>query len=441
VRRGTGPGAGRRLIALRNEIRRYAWGSATDIPQMLGIEPTGEPAAEMWIGAHPDSPSRALPAPGDPASPAADATGPAEADAAESGDAPTLPELIAADPRGMLGAEVLARFGPELPYLLKLLAASAPLSLQTHPTIEQAREGYAAEDAEGVPPGAAHRSYLDRNHKPELLCALTPFEALCGFRPVEEAARFLHAAAGSGAGALRGVAARLVAEGGLRDVVTWLLTLPAPEQAALAGAAHTACARLRRAPGQWREDADLIVRLAGLYPADPGVVLAMLLNHVRLAPGEAIYLAAGQIHTYIAGFGVELMASSDNVLRAGFTAKHINIPALLRTVVCEPTAARLIAPTPSAAPGELRYLSPAEDFALSRLDLAAGQSALLEGIGPSLVLCVAGQARLRIGDEALRLTPGRAAFAAAGSDLRIEGPGSAFRATAGEPAERQGGAG
>lgn len=417
--------AERRLIALENTIRSYDWGSARDIPELLGIEPTGEPAAEMWIGAHPGSPSRA-----------ARADGAAPADGAAAGR--TLRELIAADPIAMLGADAAQRFSSELPYLLKLLAASRPLSLQTHPTLEQAQAGYAAEDADGVPLDDPRRSYLDRNHKPEVLCALAPFEALCGFRPIADSALFLQAAAAAGASPLAAVAQRLVAEGGLRDVVTWLLTLPAADQAALAASAGAACDALRQQPVRWLDDADLIARMAALHPGDAGVVLAMLLNHVRLAPGEAIFLAAGQIHSYIRGFGVELMASSDNVLRAGFTSKHINIPELLRTVVFDAREPVLLVPQRDGA-GELCFPSPAPDFALRRLDLAEGAQAVLERIAPSLVLCVAGRAVLRVDGEELALGPGGSAFVAAGSDLRIcgqgasgaGGPATVFRATVG----------
>lgn len=407
--------AERRLIPLRNEIRPYAWGSPTDIPAMLGMEPTGEPAAEMWIGAHPGAPSRA-----------------ADRDAHEdaAAEAPTLREIIAADPLGTLGADVVRRFGPELPYLLKLLAAHKPVSLQTHPTIAQARAGYAAEDADGVPLDAAHRSYLDENHKPELLCALTPVEALCGFRPVQDSALFLRAAARAGAPALASMAERLIADGGLRDVVTWLLTLPPPEQAELAAAAGAACAQLCQQPGRWLDDADLIARIAALHPRDGGVVLAMLLNHVRLGPGEAIYLAAGQIHSYIEGFGVELMASSDNVLRAGLTGKHINIPELLRTVAFDAGPAQVLAPA-EAPDGELRYITAAPDFALHRLEVQPSRPIRLERIQPSLLLCVAGEAQLSAGDQRIALRPGAAAFAAAGSDLLVDGAGTLFRATIG----------
>jgi mannose-6-phosphate isomerase len=418
----TGPasdaGSGRRLLRLVNEIRPYDWGSATTIPQLLGIEPTGQPAAEMWIGAHPGSPSRI-----------------AEPDPAQGAAGETLLGLIAADPDAMLGKRVVERFGPALPYLLKLLAAEQPLSLQTHPTIHQAREGYQAEDDDQVPLSASHRSYQDRNHKPELLCALTPFQALCGFRPVQDGAAFLRAAAAADPAAARlaDLGDRLVAEGGLRDVVTGLLTLRAADQAELAAAAAAACAALAEAPGRWQPDAAAIVRIARLHPADVGVLLAMLLNYVQLAPGAAIYLAAGQIHAYLEGFGVELMASSDNVLRAGLTSKHVNVPELLRTVDFSAAPPHTLTAEPQES-GEARFPTPAADFALARIELDGADSAILGAVLPSIVVCVEGSPTLASGTERLALAPGASAFVRAGSELTVTGPGVLFRASVGATA-------
>ncbi|MGW0897582.1 mannose-6-phosphate isomerase, class I, partial [Streptomyces goshikiensis] len=154
---------------LTNTIRPYAWGSTTAIPALLGVEPSGEPQAEMWMGAHPGAPSRL------------------DRGAGET----TLPAVIDADPERELGAAAVAKFGPRLPFLLKLLAAGSPLSLQVHPDLAQARAGFADEEARGVPIDAGHRNYKDPNHKPELICALTPFSGLCGFRRPLEAAALL----------------------------------------------------------------------------------------------------------------------------------------------------------------------------------------------------------------------------------------------------------
>ena len=402
--------APRRLLGLENTIRPYAWGSPTAIPALLGLEPTGEPAAEMWIGAHPGAPSRIF------------------------AEGTTLMDAVAAEPERLLGAEAAARFDRQLPFLLKLLAAESTLSLQTHPTVEQAREGHEAEDAEGIAIDAPHRSYQDRNHKPELLCALTEFDALCGFRPLADSARFLDRLAAAGAHELAPVRERLLASGGLRDVVTWLLTLPPAGQAALVEHTVPAVRKVADGAGEWQVEAACIADLAERYPMDVGVVLAVLLNHVRLQPGEAIYLAAGQIHAYTKGFGVEIMANSDNVLRAGLTPKHINVPELLRTVDFA------AAPVPPLVPeevgeGELAFPVPVEDFALSRLDVSDTAELRLPCAGPSLVLCVAGALRVTAGEESIELTPGGSLFAAAGEPIVVRGPGAGFRATTGRPAD------
>lgn len=400
-----GPQA-RRLLGLENTIRAYAWGSPTAIPMLLGLEPTGEPVAEMWIGAHPGAPSRIF------------------------AEGTTLLSAVAADPEQMLGADVARRHGGELPFLLKLLAAQRTLSLQTHPTVDQARAGHAAENAEGIPIDAPHRSYQDRNHKPELLVALTEFDALCGFRPLADSARFLDRLAAAGAHELAPVRERLIADGGLRDVVTWLLTLPPAGQAALVAHALPALTKLADGAGEWQVEAACITDLAEGYPVDIGVVLAILLNHIRLSPGEAIFLSAGQIHAYTKGFGVELMANSDNVLRAGLTPKHINVPELLRTV---DFAAAAVVPVCSdqIREGELSYPVPVEDFAMSRIDLPEHGVLDLDCAGPSLVLCVAGRLTVVAGGERIELAPGGSLFASAGDPITVQGRGAGFRATTG----------
>ncbi|TXS09721.1 mannose-6-phosphate isomerase, class I, partial [Streptomyces sp. wa22] len=165
---------------LSNTVRPYAWGSTTAIPELLGTAPTGEPQAEMWMGAHPGAPSRL--------------TRPAAADSTGSGAGEqSLTDVIDADPERELGSAAVRTFGPRLPFLLKLLAAGAPLSLQVHPDLAQAQQGYADEERRGVPVDAPHRTYKDANHKPELICALTPFDGLCGFRRPEEAADLIAA--------------------------------------------------------------------------------------------------------------------------------------------------------------------------------------------------------------------------------------------------------
>ncbi|MFI8304129.1 mannose-6-phosphate isomerase, class I [Streptomyces sp. NPDC085927] len=377
---------------LDNTVRPYAWGSTTAIPQLLGVEPTGEPQAEMWMGAHPGAPSR---------------TGRG-----------TLAEVIAADPERELGAASVAKFGPRLPFLLKLLAAGAPLSLQVHPDLDQAKAGYADEERRGVPADAAHRTYKDANHKPELVCALTDFDGLCGFRDPLRAAELLDAL---GVDSLKPYVDLLHAqpeEAALREVLTAILTADRDEMARTVTEAAAACDRLG---GDHAPYADI----AHHYPGDPGVIAAMLLNHVRLQPGEALYLGAGVPHAYLNGLGVEIMANSDNVLRCGLTPKHVDVPELLSIVRFEARDPGVL--RPEAAPdGEELYDTPTDEFRLSRYVLPAGGTTHdLTLDTPQILLCTAGSVRAGEHD----LSPGTSVFVPADEKAEVSGTGTLFRAT------------
>lgn len=379
---------------LTNTIRPYAWGSTTAIAELTGVEPTGEPQAEMWMGAHPGAPSR-------------------------TGRGP-LDEVIDEDPGRELGRAAVARFGPRLPFLLKLLAAGAPLSLQVHPDLEQAREGYEDEESRGVPIDAPNRNYKDANHKPELICALTEFDGLCGFRDPVAAADLL---AGLGVDSLKPYVDLLHAkpeEGALREVLTAVLTADPEEMAATVADATAAAERLGGAYAPY-------AGLAHHYPGDPGVIAAMLLNHVRLQPGEALFLGAGVPHAYLDGLGVEIMANSDNVLRCGLTPKHVDVPELLRIVRFEATDPAVLRPEASPT-GEEVYDTPIDEFRLSRFVLPEGAAAShdLTAATPQILLCVAGS--VRVGDAG-ELTPGQSVFVPAEEKAEVSGVGTLFRAT------------
>ncbi|MDF3301549.1 mannose-6-phosphate isomerase, class I [Streptomyces tropicalis] len=377
---------------LDNTVRPYAWGSPSAIPHLLGVEPSGEPQAEMWMGAHPGAPSRT-------------ARG-------------ALVDVLAAGPERELGPAAVARFGPRLPFLLKILAAGAPLSLQVHPDLEQARTGHADEEERGIPSDAPHRNYKDANHKPELICALTEFDGLCGFRDPLRTAALLDRI---GVDSLTPYADLLRArpeEAALRETLTAILGADRDDMARTVAETAAACARLG---GDLAPYADI----ARHYPGDPGVLAAMLLNHVRLQPGEALFLGAGIPHAYLSGLGVEIMANSDNVLRCGLTPKHVDVPELLRVVrfrAGDPGVLR-----PEAAPdGEEVYATPIDEFRLSRYVLP-------EGAGPhdltrdtaQILLCTAGSVRAGEHD----LTPGTSVFVPAGEKAEVSGPGTLFRAT------------
>lgn len=382
-----------RPLAMTNPIRPYAWGSRTAIAALQGREPSATPEAEMWMGAHPAAPSL-LDTP--------------------RGRVP-LGDLIAADPEGMLGRAALASFGPRLPYLMKVLAADEPLSLQVHPSPVQAEEGYARENRAGLAADAPERNYRDPYAKPELICALEPFEALCGFREPSEAATLL---SGLGVPGLESVI-KLLSGGGIHAAVTEALTLPRAECGPLVERVAQAC---RRVPGlAWAAD------LARHYPADPGVVIALCMNRVRLAPGEAMFVPAGQPHSYLRGVGVEIMGASDNVLRGGLTGKHIDVPELLRILSATPGRPTLVYPTLSASRcGEEVYRTPAREFRLSRIRL--DRPVTLPSAGPRIVLCVAGAVTV----EGTELRRGHSMFVpAAAGPVTLDGQGTVFSATTG----------
>ncbi|MEH0975100.1 mannose-6-phosphate isomerase, class I [Micromonospora sp. CPCC 205546] len=382
---------------LHGAIRDYAWGSRSAIAELQGRPvPSDGPEAELWLGAHPG--------------------GPAVVD--RNGDRVSLTDLLLAEPDHWLGERLVGRFGTRLPFLLKVLAADAPLSLQAHPDAEQARAGHAADAAR--PDG--QRNYVDPYHKPELLVALSPMEALCGFRDPAASAAALD---GFGVPALQPVLAALrTGPAGLRDAVRLLLTWPADRRDALVAAVASAPVA--------GPDAELARGLAAAYPGDPGVLVAMLLNRVRLAPGEAIWMPAGNLHAYLRGTGVEVMAASDNVLRGGLTPKRVDVEELLRVLRFEVLHDPVVQPI-EVAPGVVTWPVPVDDFALHRVTVHAGlPEVTVEVPGPRVVLCRSGEVSVDDAAGAVTLAPGRAAVgsAAAGS-LRVAGAGEAYVASCG----------
>lgn len=374
---------------LENVIQRYAWGSPTAIPALLGTTPDGGPQAELWLGAHPSAPSRTR-------------------------AGPPLDALIAEAPLRLLGQASVERFGPQLPFLLKVLAAGQPLSLQAHPSLAQAKAGFAREEAAGVPRSAAHRNYKDANHKPEIICALTDFQALCGFRRVSDTVRLL---------SQLGVSTSQLEQAGLRAYFEELMTLPKAEQGSLVG--HVV-ERSKTPVAGFEAECRLAQRLATLYPGDIGIIGALLLNLVVLAPGEALYLGAGNLHAYLEGTGVELMANSDNVLRGGLTPKHVDVPELLSVLLFEDGPAT---PLRAAGAPEAVYATPAPDFRLSRVTLN-DEPHRLAPRGAQLLLVVDGA--ITVQGEQLRR--GESVFIGADEgEVVLSGTGQLFRATTGTP--------
>jgi mannose-6-phosphate isomerase len=386
------------VLPLRGVVRPYAWGSRTALAELQGRPaPSDAPEAELWLGAHPGDPSTV--------------TGP---------DGPvSLAALIAEDPKGQLGAEVADEFGARLPYLMKVLAAEAPLSLQAHPDAEYAKQAYAAQEADP----AAARNYTDAFHKPEMLVALTPFDALCGFRAPDVSAAVLE---GLRVPRLAPVVAALRAgPAGLRDAVRVLLTWPAEDRAALIEDVVTAA----RTAHEYARSYELVTDLAGRYPEDPGVLVALLLNQVRLAPGEAIWMPAGNLHAYLSGTGIEIMAASDNVLRGGLTPKRVDVDELLRVLRFEVLDDPILSST-EVAPGVRTWQVPVREFALYRVELTPAVPPLrLPGEGPRIVLGIRGDVFVAeaVDGTPVEVTPGTAAYVPAETGAAtVAGVGEVF---------------
>lgn len=373
-------------------IRNYDWGSRSSIPSMLGRAEDGKPWAELWLGAHPSAPSLV----GETRIP--------------------LDELIAANPAAQLGPAVTDRF-ESLPFLFKILAAAAPLSLQAHPSVPQAEEGYAREDAAGIPVDAPNRSFRDQLHKPELICALSDFHALCGLRDPKATLDVLATIDTSALDPIRDHLAASSDVDGLKSMLEYLFALPAAEAAALVAPVVDACGV--PGPGRHADVRAMAVALGERYPGDAGVVTALLLNLVHLKPGEALFLDAGNLHAYLGGTGVEIMANSDNVLRGGLTTKHIDIPTLLEVVDARPIEP--IVQRPAVVEGIASYDTPVPEFRLDRLDLDGATTVS----GPAILLCTDG-----VVDTASHpLECGAAAWLSAGDGaVELRGRGTVYRA-------------
>lgn len=395
------------FVRVTNDPRPYAWGSTTAIPELMGSAPSGAPEAELWLGAHPGSPSRIL-------------------EPALTGGAGDLATWIADDAAAALGP--LAPSG-RLPFLLKVLAAGAPLSLQAHPTPEQARAGFDRENAAGIALDDPTRNYKDAYPKPELIYALSPtFDALCGFRPVEESARIVHALLDADARheepqpqPLEDLLVSLE-QRGLRPTFEWLVTGGAGVPTLVSRVVEVAAS----AVGFGREFGT-VAALAAEYPGDPGIVISLLLNRVTLQRGEALYLPAGNIHAYLDGLGVELMTASDNVMRGGLTPKHIDVPELLSVLDFSPVPVPYLVPETPAA-GVQVFRPDVPDFLLERVT----GDARLAITGPAIALCTSGAFELAGAASSAVLRRGDACYVTPDeAELAIAGDGELFIATTG----------
>lgn len=421
------------LIFIENTPRAYAWGSRDALPELLGVEPNGEPQAELWLGDHP----------GAPASVAKARPGPQ-----------TLIELIESDP------ELYGVDGGHLPFLMKVLAIGAPLSLQVHPDKTQSEAGFAREEAAGVPLDARERNYGDPNHKPEMLVALSEVSALCGFRALDEVCSDLLKLAscappGAGREALEqaaqwcraGSSNEAAARSSRSMLLQWALCDPANEGREAVAAIAEALPRLELPladPGRTQALRDLI----STHPGDPGVLVSLLLHLVTLRPGEAVYLGPRQLHAYLGGIAIEVMAASDNVLRAGLTEKHIDVAELMSIVDTGTLESPRIAAY-SEVPGLIGWQPPVPDFTLmratlggasagdsdERIDEDAPGSVLIEAPYPLVLVVMRGRVRVeRLGSgfsEFANVAKGQSLYVSAGDPIELSGHSQVFIATVG----------
>lgn len=397
---------------MTNRVRAYAWGSRTAIAELVGEPvPSAHPQAELWIGAHPGDPSTI---------------------GTESGQVSLL-DHIAAGAERELGADTAGTFGPRLPFLLKVLAAAEPLSLQAHPSAEQARAGFAQEQAAGLDFNSAHRNYKDASHKPELICALTEFEALCGFRDPASSVALLSELNCPELNRYLALLSGQPDSQGTRALFSSIITMPPAALVPLLDSVLAACVERVRAGSEFNAEYRTALELGERYPGDPGVLASLLMNRMTLQPGQALYLGAGNLHAYLSGTGVEIMANSDNVLRGGLTPKHVDVPELMRVLDFEVGDIPVIKPVPDGA-GVWHYPTPAAEFSLSRLEPAVTNSGIqLNHRGPQVVLVVDGVAELTdAAGRRLEVPRGRSAWLGADDrGVRLTGDCTVFLATDG----------
>jgi mannose-6-phosphate isomerase len=372
------------FVGLTNTPRDYAWGSTTAIADLLGRAASGKPEAEYWLGTHPGSPA----------------------------------VLVDGPP----GSRVLSDL-TQLPFIMKVLAAETPVSLQAHPSTRQAEEGFARENAAGIPLDAPNRDYKDPHHKPEMIFAISdPFDALCGFRPVA-ATREILAPIGDDP-IVASFLERLVDDSSLKAVFEWLISKGD-------GVAELMARILELAPGQPGVEFGTVSSLASDYPGDPGILISLLVNRLTVRPGEAVFLPAGNIHSYLHGVGIEVLASSDNVLRGGLTHKYVDIPELLRVLDFRPLPVPFIRPDTSVA--GLRLFRPdVRDFELAVFEpsAASGSSVTFPVAGDFIALATGGDIAISGGADSMSLATGEAMYGTAGdSPITVTGTGVLYLTT------------
>jgi len=354
---------------LQNTIQYYEWGSSTAIPDFLEQKnPSGRPWAELWMGAHSKAPSRVN----------------------WAGKWFTLIELIQKYPHDILGRDMSGKFYTALPYLFKVLAAAKPLSIQAHPDRAQAKAGFERENRQNIPLDSPIRNYKDANHKPECICALSKFYALYGFRSVAEIIELMTTACPAGLSEALDHLKKNSDSHGLKVFYTDLMTMDPAKQKRIV---QEAMQNLDKISDQG--SVNWMKKLSEAYPSDIGILSPLLLNLICLEPGQALFLPAGELHAYLEGLGIELMANSDNVLRGGLTAKNIDVPELLKVVNFEPRPIDLLE-TNDCGKSEKVFITPASEFVLSLISVSEENSYYSSTRrSAEILLCSDGQADLQ----------------------------------------------
>jgi len=392
-----------KIYKLAAKIQNYAWGSKTLLPAILGKQETNEPQAELWLGAHPKAPALVQ----------------------TDNELIGLDRLISKNPETILGN--FANY-KQLPFLMKILTAGTPLSIQSHPNLWQAKEGFEMENIMRIPLDRADRNYKDANHKPELICALTEFHAMCGFRPVKEIANLFRYFQVANSFPFLNSFLDNPNQESLKIFFDRLMNSDRPQ---IKTAVKKMIQNIEHKPARNEREKfsfTWVKKLNDFYPGDVGVFAPLLLNTVKLQPGEALYLGAGELHAYLQGAGVEIMANSDNVLRGGLTPKHIDVPELLKTLTFNCGKEEIINPT-SINNMEKTYRTPADEFELSRIELA-NSSYELKPDGAEIVFCLEGEMELKATNaEFLVLKRGESALISGEvSCYNLIGTGTLFRA-------------
>jgi mannose-6-phosphate isomerase len=396
-----------KICLLKNPVQTYDWGSKTEIQALIGDRGAiGKPMAELWMGAHPKSPSQVL----------------------IDGKWQFLDRVIKKDPESILGKSTAKKFSNQLPFLFKILAAERPLSVQVHPTIQMAKEGFLRENKLGIPLDSSNRSYRDSNHKPEILCALTFFHGLKGFRDIREIISLMDDLSIPTLAPELDHLRRHLNSKGLKAFFSNLMTMDKSRQNAIAHESVESAIHLvdKDQAFGW------ITKLNSEYPGDIGILSPIILNLVVLKPGEAIYLPPGELHAYLDGLGIELMANSDNVLRGGLTPKHIDVPELLNVVNFEYGPVRKV----KAIKRDLCqtvYEIPSEEFQLSVISVDKSKIFMSsESHGAEILICTEGKADIDQSgrEEILSVVRGQSLFIPSGTiPYRISGNATFYAAS------------